>query len=209
MFLPGPKLASNWPPYLRNNFALALAAGIILMTHPATTATRRRLNLSEGVEAALTKALGALESSTVKMPPSMRGRFEILQLPTIQGSNRTVIFDVCHNIAGAQAFIKGLRSRGFVAENKRLPALVSILADKDCDEILDELSTALTPIYLFPANSARSWSPLRLAKRHRELLFFPNFTAAWTALETNLPIVVCGSVHAVGEVMAELGIGID
>ena len=122
-----------------------------------------------------------------------------------------MLLDVCHNIPGAEALVAGIRASGLLGQNKTLPGLVSILADKDCDEVLDILRQVLAPLTLFANTGERSWTPARLATRHRDLPFLASFAEAWiaTAPVTTQPTVICGSVHAVGEVTAGLGISLD
>jgi folylpolyglutamate synthase/dihydropteroate synthase len=83
------------------------------------------------------------------------------------------------------------------------------LVDKDCDEILDVLREVLSPIVLFASSGERSWTADRVAVRHRDLNFAPNFSAALKHLApTDKTTVICGSVHAVGEVMRDLKIAL-
>ena len=205
---PWPRIAHQWPPFMRDNFAKACAALVWLLHSEATLKSRRRLGITDS-NSALASAIAAINTGRIRVTSCMRGRFEITSVPTHDQGPRNVLLDVCHNIAGANALVAGIRASGLLEQNKTLPGLVSILADKDCDEILDILRPVLAPLALFATTSERSWTPERLASRHRDLPFLASFAEAWAAPVTIQPMVICGSVHAVGEVTAALGITID
>ncbi|MBM4252208.1 MAG: hypothetical protein FJ146_09575 [Deltaproteobacteria bacterium] len=197
-----PQKARGWPPFLRDNFAKAAAAYYWLV---ATGAISRS---TVSPQEALVGSIAKVDQNLVPTPPCMRARFDHIEISDEGQGARSLLLDVCHNIAGAEALIAGLRATGMVnAANPTLPALVSILADKDCDEILDILRQILSPMILFATSGERSWSADRLAPRHRDLEFTLSFAAAWQLLpRTGATTVICGSVHAVGEVMRERGI---
>jgi len=205
---PWPTVARQWPPFMRDNFAKACAAMVWLLQSDATLKVRQRLGITDA-NTALADAIAAIDAGIVRVPCCMRGRFEITSVPTHDHGPRRVLLDVCHNIPGAEALVAGIRASGLLEQNKTLPGLVSILADKDCDEVLDVLRQVLAPLTLFTNTGERSWTPARLATRHRDLPFLGSFAEAWAVPVTAHPTVICGSVHAVGEVTAALGIALD
>lgn len=179
-----PKRLERAPSYLQRNFALALAA-YRMITGSARIPER-------------------FDDPSLPMPPSLAGRFQRAQ---VEGSE--VLFDVCHNVDGARVFVRGLEESGYARRGK-LPALVSILADKKCDDVLDVLRTALGPILLFPLNTERTWSKASLAPRHHDLPWAASFSEAFAQQRAfaaaEHPLVICGSVSGVGEVLRHFGL---
>lgn len=178
------------PTYLRANFITALAA--FYHWERAVDPAVVSLVLTGGLE----------------RPPSLRGRFEFLQLARRIGPFNMLLLDACHNPHGAAAFVAAL-SEFQQRQNMSapLPAVVSILKDKDHGAILDELRQACGPVVLFSNRSERSWLRDDVAARHRDLPFCDDFsTAVHLVGERSIeqPLVVCGSVHLIGEVLAAL-----
>lgn len=128
------------------------------------------------------------------------GRFQNLKIEN--GGSRQLLLDVCHNVAGAEAFANVLRTR---LGQGTFPGFVSILSDKDVDGILDVLRSILSPIVLFQGKNMRSFNRLRVGQRHRDLYFFEDFSDAFSASvaqwQNHRPWIVCGSVATVGEVI--------
>jgi len=201
---PWPRRLAAAPPYLRDNFLKAAAAMNWWIDHGPVPALR---------QARLGVAVAALDQPGIAVPPSLRARFE--RVTVASGSSKhELLLDVCHNPDGARAVVRGLRETSLVDEaGGKVAAFVSILADKDCDEVLRILRTVCDPVVLFAVSSERSWSVERIAPQHRDLPFYPSFAAAWAARRPSAPaasatpaasspVLVCGSVHAVGEVCA-------
>lgn len=199
--LPWPRKAASWPEYLRRNFVLAVAAAAHLLEGEADAESRLRA------------AVLSLDEPETPVAPSLRGRFEAATLVR-SGRSHALLFDVCHNVDGARAFRSALEDKGLARSDRPLPGLIAILADKDTAGILDVLRPVLSPLRLFATTSERTWSRQDLAERHRDLPFFTGFEAAWldylresdAKRSVSEPAVVCGSVHAVGHVMTELGL---
>ena len=195
---PWPRRLAAAPPYLRDNFLKAAAAMSWWIDHGPVPALRH---------ARLGGAVAALDQPGIAVPPSLRARFE--RVTVASGSSKhELLLDVCHNPDGARAVVRGLRETSLVGESRgKVAAFISILADKDCDEVLSILRTVCDPVVLFAVSSERSWSVARIAPQHRDLPFYPSFAAAWAARMSgasaaSAPVLVCGSVHAVGEVCA-------
>jgi dihydrofolate synthase/folylpolyglutamate synthase len=194
------------PKYLRANFVTALAAYCYLFTekiinsrNPAFTGKADRI-------------ADRVLNGNAETPPGLRGRFEFLKLKKPLGGFSTLLLDACHNVDGATTFAEALRERyssGQLVEP--LPALVSILKDKQHAEILDVLRQVCSPVILFPNNSERTWQKEDIAERHRDLIFARDFQDAVVCLKTEprdaekmKPLVVCGSVHVMGQVLQEI-----
>ncbi|MCX6128735.1 MAG: hypothetical protein NTX25_06675 [Proteobacteria bacterium] len=139
-------------------------------------------------------------------PVTLFGRSQRLKIPSMRGERR-VILDVCHNPDGAATFLTGLESQNLPGP---MPALVSILQDKDRDGILDCLRSKFDPVILFGIDHERAWQAEHLAERHQDLPFFKDFASAWQfalqSWEPGLqPWAICGSVLAVGRVLQYFG----
>ncbi len=191
---PWPRLAAAWPGYLRRNFVMAVAAAAFLLKDDG-----------DG-EAKLRAAVQSLDDPRTPTPPSLRGRFESATVER-DGKVQRLLLDVCHNVDGAAALRSALEEKGWASAERPLPGLIAILADKDTNGILDVLRPVLAPLRLFATTSERTWTAKDLAPRHHGLPFYQSFADAWAAHDSvSEPLVVCGSVHAVGDVMTRLGL---
>lgn len=181
-----PEEVKRLPGYLRRNFATALTAFA-------------ELGYVDRVQSAAAQVL----SGAVSMPPSLRGRFQYLRLARpFRGVNQFLL-DACHNPHGAVAFAAALKET--LRADERPAAVVSILRDKDHAKILDILRSVCGHVVLFANHSERSWSQDDIAQRHRDLVFFDDFGSAVAAITcAESPVVVCGSVHLIGEVLSQL-----
>ncbi len=178
------------PAYLKHNFAIASALFSWL----------RQTHFSADLRLPIASLF---PKAGVRQSLSLMGRFQRATIEIGEGRIQNLLFDVCHNPEGAMNFSSSLR-----AEYKQpLPALVSILADKDVNGILDLLKGILHPIVLFKSNNVRTLQPSMLAGRHHDLKVHESFKAAWSEAvahwppTSDKPWVVCGSVRAVGEVI--------
>lgn len=192
------------PKYLRQNFVTALAAYCFVMAERIVT----RPDSDRVSRFAL--IAGRVLAGGSGQPPSLRGRFQLLAPDKPMGSVSHLLLDACHNPDGAAVFADSLRERyeqgKFI---KNLPAVVSVLRDKKHGDILDVLRTVLNPIVLFPSQSERSWQRDDVAERHRDLVFADSFEQAVAKQEQlglkngpGSPLVVCGSVHLMGQVLS-------
>ncbi len=187
-----PPVWRDFPAFLRDNLAKAAIAYWIL-------------GHEQRLAPDLARAFDAGRLARTARPPSLRARFE-----RTQARGRELLLDVCHNVQGARAFVEALAPLRAAAGGARLPALVSILADKDFDAVLDVLRTALAPVHLFPLDGERSWSRGLLAARHADLPWFDTLAGAWDAAAAapTVPLVACGSVHGLGQVLRFLGLDV-
>lgn len=193
------------PKYLRANFITALAAYCYLYTEKIIN-SRNSLFTSKADRIADRVLNGVQE-----MPPGLRGRFEFVKLKKPLAGFSTLLLDACHNPDGAATFADALREKYTIGQlSKPLPAVVSVLKDKQHAEILDVLRGVCSPIVLFPNNSERTWSKEDVADRHKDLIFASDFQDA--VRKVNLPangekpLVVCGSVHVMGQVLHEVSL---
>ena len=118
-----------------------------------------------------------------------------------------MLFDVCHNVEGAQAFRDALAPKLASSGRSRLPGLVSILRDKEISPMLDILKGILAPLVIFKIDHDRGMKREDLHSRHGDTPFFTSFAAAARHLaeqvEDDAPWVVCGSVMAIGKVLED------
>lgn len=187
-----PMVVKARPAFLRRNFALACAAAHWLQARLVPNGS-------------VARGLVALDQNKVPIPPSLRARFERLLCGTKDGTTRDLLLDVGHNVDGVRALVSALVESGIASADRKLPGLVSVLADKDYDGVLDVLRTVLDPIALFPVQSERTWTKSHLAPRHQDLYWHPSFADAFADKRMiGSPTVICGSVLALGEVLGTL-----
>lgn len=142
--------------------------------------------------------------SDLAWPYSFAARSQILTVNAAQGEYEFLL-DVCHNPAAMNEFMRVLCTR-FPDPKKRPPALLTFLADKDVNGMLDLLRGVLKTIVLFRLGDERSFGVDDLAERHRDIVVHDNFAAGWQSAKTEWkgiqgPWVVCGSLLGVGEVL--------
>lgn len=136
-----------------------------------------------------------------------------LQVERIRGT--TWVLDVAHNAAGVAALAATLDG----LELPRPVVLVTaILKDKDWAEMLPPLLARSDAAVLTVAPSSppeRQWDPMAAADAIGggiPVRVIPGFAAALQRAETMAPhgtVLVTGSVHTVGDALAELGIPIS
>jgi dihydrofolate synthase/folylpolyglutamate synthase len=132
-------------------------------------------------------------------------------------SGQTWIFDVAHNPAGVATLVRALHSLDLP---KPIVLLAGILSDKEWGDMLPPLLSRVdAAILTIPptAPDERRWDP-QLAAASIEtpsnvsVRVIPDFATAVQRATTLAPfgtVLVTGSVHTVGDAMAELGIGVD
>ena len=194
------------PKYLRANFVTALAAYCYLHAEKIIN-SRNSLFTGKADRIAARVVNGILE-----MPPGLRGRFEFVPLKKPIAGFSTLLLDACHNPDGAATFAEALQEKYSLGQlSQPLPAVVSVLKDKQHGEILDVLRKVCSPIVLFPNNSERTWGKEDLAERHKDLVFARDFQDAVRQVSSDTatsvkPLVVCGSVHVMGQVLREVSL---
>ena len=124
------------------------------------------------------------------------------------------LFDVAHNPDGIRALIRAIDT---LRPTRPLHALVSILGDKEWPEMLVQLDRVIDRgiLTVAPTAASRGWNAVWLRRWLRDR-GRPPARASWTlvpafneALETVQSgagtVLVTGSFHTVGDVMAALG----
>jgi dihydrofolate synthase/folylpolyglutamate synthase len=199
-----PKLLQHSPSYLLDNFSVAAAVYYWLQQRGGEKSpfAAKLMPLAEAC------ALFDVRKD-LPAPTSMVGRFLKINAP-VGPKRQPILFDVCHNIDGVTRFANGLRSSLAGTPNRRLPGLVTILRDKNFDEMFDILKGILDPLVVFTIDNDRSLRPEDLHVRHSDLVMCSSFMNAVHHLQAQLensgrsdgePWVVCGSVLAVGKVL--------
>lgn len=176
------------PEYLKQNMSIAAA-----FYHWYSSRVKKELPTLESL-------WNRFCEGEIKAPVTLAGRAQ--RVTSRDALARKFLIDVCHNPDGARAFAAAVK-RAY--PDRKMPAYVSILRDKECDNILDILRSVLSPVILFGIESERTWDKASLAARHQELPFYPSLEAALTS-ELSLsrqdePWALCGSVAAVGHAL--------
>ncbi|SMF22184.1 bifunctional folylpolyglutamate synthase/dihydrofolate synthase [Pseudobacteriovorax antillogorgiicola] len=172
------------PTFVKRNFTLAAVAYELIRCHDPS--------LPE-----LTQVLASFPSPMLPCPNSLVGRFQRMTL-----DDKYVIFDVCHNPDGMNQLTRNLELSGLQAGT----ALISILKDKKFDEMLDIAKETFSQVLLFGIEHERGFSLADLAARHQDLAYFGRFSDAWASIPQSnraSPLVICGSVLAVGRVFEQ------
>ena len=205
---PIPPALGDLPPFLKTNLALASAMARWVLARSAFRSTSWQ---------AVWEKVG---STKAPIGPSFLGRFQRVELslgplpspsPRAPATQGDLILDVCHNTDGARALGEALKNVSHGGNNSgKFPALVSILGDKDVPGILDVLKGFLGPVVLFRIANERSFKAPDLGSAHGSLEMFGTFAAAFEHMRSHYwdpvqsPLVICGSVAAVGEVIAAI-----
>jgi dihydrofolate synthase/folylpolyglutamate synthase len=199
-----PEFLVQAPIFIRQNFSISLSVYAWLV---ATLPELRLMSVPDILES--TKDRPLISSH------SMLGRFQSKMIDA-GDKRRHVLFDVCHNLDGVRQHVLNLKQNNWLAS----PALVSILNDKNINEMLDILRVHLGPLLLFQVPSERTLTKAHLDARHQDLTVFESFAEAWQYALINWskqdqPWVICGSVLAVGktfeyfEIQAEKNVGFE
>lgn len=179
-----PVLLSKSPSYILRNFVLALAV---------------RQYLDQPHHVTITGPSIDRQLKQKRCPIPMIGRFQRCHF-----EGKRLLLDVCHNPDGMLNLCKNISQR----QPEKAVALISILKDKKIDEMLDLACETFQRVILFQIDNPRTFQAASLSERHRHLNFFANFADAWqhvSQTSASSPIVVCGSVLAIGKVFEYIG----
>lgn len=227
--LPLPPYFNDAPDFILSNFSTAAAATYLYFGSPAGAALADGGEYSP--RACLAGAFAAFSDFYGPWAPSLAGRFQLVrgrigddkpgrsaapgsepEIGTGKPAGQSLILDVCHNPHGARRCVDALTAA--YGHSARLPGVVSILADKDIGGILDVLQRKLDPIVLFRVSNDRTLKVDAIPDRYRDLELCDDFQIAANMMRRLLaarmlpvdgaPWVICGSVIAVGEVLAQL-----
>lgn len=137
-----------------------------------------------------------------------------LQVERISGT--TWIFDVAHNLAGAEALAAAL---GTLSPPRPLVLFLAVLADKPWQQMATALLPHCDAVIVTEAPSAppeRRWKLAEVETALRQsavpVRSIPDFAAALGRAATLAPcgtVVVSGSVYTVGDALAELGVAAE
>lgn len=150
---------------------------------------------------------GAIESGFADV--RWAGRMQV-----VRQRGATWIFDVAHNPAGVAALIAALDGLDLP---RPLVLVAAILSDKEWDEMLPPLLACADAAILTVAPTApagRRWDPEHAAQSLAASIpirVIPDLAAALMRAETMAPygtLLVTGSVHTVGDALAEMGIAV-
>ncbi|HET8633867.1 MAG TPA: Mur ligase family protein [Gemmatimonadales bacterium] len=146
--------------------------------------------------------------------PVMERAFAAARVPGRLDRRGKWLFDVAHNPDGMDALVAALAA---MAPPRPLHALVSILGDKEWPEMLVRLDAVVERGVLTVAPTAKgrgwdlAWLQQWLARpdrppAHADWHLEPDFTRAVAQVAEGAgTVLVTGSFHTVGDVMAELG----
>jgi dihydrofolate synthase / folylpolyglutamate synthase len=146
--------------------------------------------------------------------PAVEAGFASAHVPGRLDRRGKWLFDVAHNPDGIRALVKAI---DVLRPRRPLHALVSILGDKEWPEMLVQLDRIVDRgiLTVAPTAASRGWNAVWLRRWLRDR-GRPPARASWTlvpdfgeALETVQEgagtVLVTGSFHTVGDVMAALG----
>lgn len=160
-------------------------------------------------------ALMVLELLRNELPldqQAVRNGLQATQLPgryQVVGRDPQVILDVAHNAQSARVLSDNL---GDMFCHGRTIAVFSMLADKDIEQVVREMSPRIDEWYLFPIDARRAASLPQLQQAlqtqgvgARQCHNFDDVTSAFSAAKNSTGegdrIVVFGSFYAVGDVV--------
>ena len=124
------------------------------------------------------------------------------------------MFDVAHNPDGMRSLVKAIST---LRPSRPVHALVSILGDKEWPEMLVQLDQVIDRgvLTIAPTAAARGWDIEWLRRwlkdpsrppAHADWTLIPDFTEAIAKVQRGAgTVLVTGSFHTVGDVMAALG----
>lgn len=199
--VPVPSSLQGLPPFLKLNFLKAFSAYLEIYDLGLVSCDPE------------TVLMGYTE---VQRPPSLWARFQEIDISGFKSSYGLgrVIFDVAHNPHGTQALVQGLKEWCAQRPEKvQFDGLISVLGDKDVNEMLDILEPVFSSLILFRSQSERAFHQGQIAQRHEHLPFANDFQQACAMRSqtidchqsSNRVTIIAGSVYALGEVLSELG----
>ena len=159
--------------------------------------------------------LGALPERYRPTPEQTKAAFVRARVPGRFDRRGKWVFDVAHNPDGMRALVTALQDSGFP---RPIHALVSILGDKEWAPMLVELDRGIDRgvLTVAPTAAGRGWTTEWLTKwledparppAHADWHLEPDFREALAQVQEGAgTILVTGSFHTVGDVMAELGV---
>ena len=156
-------------------------------------------------------ALAALAAAQIPVDPSAlaAGLANVRWPARFQSWDERTVIDGAHNPAGARSLVAAWRE---TFGTQRASVILAVLADKDIGPLCAALAPLAERFYLPAIRSERALAPAELCLTIKGLgpqitaATYPAFDAAWQAARAeSAPILITGSLHFAGEVLAELG----
>lgn len=198
-----PSFLSKKPFFHKENFSLALATMNWLKEHQKQM-NIPKLNLD---------IFYSLKANILSFSPySHIGRMQeiFIKNRVKQTTPKTLILDVGHNPAALKKLKISLRKQLKNSLNKtnRIPAVLSLLADKDLSSMLHILEQEFRPFILFRSTSERSINKEKLKEIRPDLSLYEDFDAAWSSAQKkwkqDKTWLVGGSFAATADAMSYL-----
>lgn len=173
---PLPEYWQDRPTSLAHHFVLAFAAFYY---------DRKKISMEESL-----KEICAAGFPQQELPISFFGRSQWLEIP-----NHRILLDVCHNPQSVAGFVEFCKKKRLM----KIPALITVLGDKDVTAMLEKLREVFEPIIFFAVDDDRNFSVEKLSAW--QIPHEKNFADAWNRLFKSSvacrEIAVCGSFRAV------------
>ncbi len=145
-----------------------------------------------------------ISDEKLRLPPTLFGRYQKIELQFDDGSVKVLRVDVCHNEDGVKNFTIRVKQIGRT-EGKPLVALVSIFKDKDYKTVIKMLQGVFDRIYIFQSGSERSVTKEEIfpfLTGDGSTKFYTSFDLLWKdCKDIYYDFWVCGSVYGVGEIL--------
>lgn len=197
-----PQSMENFSRVIKENFSLALAMYYWTISNHAQFSKH-----TETVKETMSRSLRYFGHRKIKWPNTLIARFQFLNVQDLKKNIvQPIILDVCHNIDSVSEFCRSIKRACLVRGNfQKIPGIVSILKDKDIEGMLNLLREVLDPLVLFEVNNKRSIKKQYLQGSNSVLPLYTSFRLAWSEQQnkvndSTLPVAICGSFYAIGEV---------
>ena len=127
------------------------------------------------VDSFMQRSFSLFNRNKIKKTYSQIGRFQFIEVKNQKNAKQEIIIDTCHNVAAVKNFVEELKKRYLFSVRKRkIPAIISILNDKDVTSIVKILREVLEPIFFFQIDDSRTLKYSQIPKDKDQLdLFFP------------------------------------
>lgn len=139
-------------------------------------------------------------------PQTWKARFQE-HSATVEGRRQPLYIDVCHNVGAALAI--GQHVTNEAKHRHKPPLILSVLADKNVDEMLQILRMSFSPIIAFVCQNERS--VCMNDPRFASTILFESFGQAFNHAKENWPLdtpwYILGSCYSMEEVFSHLDFG--
>ena len=135
LLLPLPPQIKSSTEVIRKNYSLALSVAYWLIDQDKASLGFKHHSSRQLIK----KAVDSFGKDGIPWPNTMVARFQKLNVK-VDNTFRAMIFDVCHNKASVLAFLNSMQRETEAQELGKLPGFVSILSDKNLNEMLEFIS---------------------------------------------------------------------